>query len=74
MSEPIEGNSGSSTGGAKPMPEILPRPSVWPAALSFAVTLLAFGVVTSWIISAVGFALFLLSAHGWFEDLRNDGR
>ncbi|MGH9553150.1 MAG: hypothetical protein ACRD3W_27470 [Terriglobales bacterium] len=59
-------------GEAKPLPERLPRPTVWPATLALGSTLLAFGVVTSWIISLAGLGLFLLGAGGWFEELRND--
>jgi hypothetical protein len=59
-------------GGAKPLPERLPRPTVWPAALSLGITLLSFGIVTHWIMSVFGFALFLVAAIGWFGDLRND--
>jgi hypothetical protein len=56
----------------KLLPERLPRPTFWPAALSLGVTLLAFGVVTSGIISLAGAALFLVSAGGWFMELRNE--
>ncbi len=56
----------------KPLPQILPRPTVWPATLALGTTLLAFGIVTSWIISIAGLALFLLAATGWFKDLRNE--
>jgi len=59
-------------GGAKPKPERLPQPTVWPITMALGATLLAFGVVTSWIISVTGLALFLLASYGWFEDLRND--
>jgi hypothetical protein len=56
----------------KPRPERLPPPTFWPATLALGATLLAFGVVTSWIISVAGFGLFLLGAGGWLEDLRHD--
>jgi hypothetical protein len=66
------GASKVSSEGAKPLPERLPAPSVWPATLALGTTLLAFGVVTSWIMSATGLVLFLLGAGGWFKELRND--
>jgi hypothetical protein len=59
-------------GGAKPLPETLPRPTAWPATVALGVTLLAFGVVTSSIISVAGLGLFLLGGAGWFKELRND--
>ena len=58
--------------GPKALPETLPPPTVWPITLSFGVTLLAFGVVTSSIMSVAGLIFFLFGAGGWVEDLRND--
>ena len=58
--------------GPKALPEKLPPPTVWPVTLSFGVTLLAFGVLTSWIMSLTGLIFFLFGATGWVEDLRND--
>jgi hypothetical protein len=58
--------------GAKAQPERLPPPTVWPATLAFGVTLMAFGVLTSWLMSVTGFIVFLFGAGGWVEDLRND--
>ena len=58
--------------GPKALPEKLPPPTVWPATLALGVTLMAFGVVTSWIMSATGLILFLFGAGGWVEDLRHD--
>jgi len=50
----------------------IPPPTVWPATLALGITGMAFGVVTHWILSAAGLFLFLLGAHGWIEDLKND--
>jgi len=60
------------SGWAKPMPETLPRPTAWPITLALGVTLLAFGIVTHWIISVAGLGVFLVACGGWFGDLRND--
>lgn len=57
---------------ARPLPETLPAPTIWPAAMGMGITLLSFGVVTSWIMSIAGFLLFVLSVWGWVEDLRNE--
>ncbi|MBS1957730.1 MAG: cytochrome c oxidase subunit 4 [Cyanobacteria bacterium SZAS-4] len=54
------------------LPERLPRPSVWPITLALGVTLLAFGVVTNWIMSVVGLALLVVATGGWFMELRYD--
>lgn len=49
-----------------------PKPSVWPVTLAFAITLLVWGLVTSLIISGVGFALFVVAIAGWIRDLRHE--
>ena len=53
-----------------PKPERLPKPTYWPAALAFGVTLLAWGPVTSWIVATVGFIVCAISLAGWIGDLR----
>ncbi|HEY9773491.1 MAG TPA: hypothetical protein V6C81_06750 [Planktothrix sp.] len=70
MSEENKTIAEASSG--KPLPEYIPPPTVWPVTLALGTTLLAFGIVTSWEISAVGLAVFLLGAAGWFGDLRHD--
>jgi hypothetical protein len=72
MSEEIEDKHKNPEGLSPPLPLKLCSPSVWPVTMAFGITLFAFGVVTTWIISVAGFATFLLSAYGWFEDLRHD--
>jgi hypothetical protein len=54
------------------LPERIPAPTVWPITVALGATLLAFGILTHYILSIAGFALFVLGAGGWFEDLRND--
>jgi len=58
--------------GPKALPEKLPPPTVWPITISFGVTLLAFGVLTSPLMGVTGLIMFLYGAAGWVEDLRND--
>jgi hypothetical protein len=58
--------------GAKAQPQHLPSPTVWPATLALGVTFMAFGVLTSFIMSIPGVILFLFGTAGWIEDLRND--
>ncbi len=52
--------------------EELPRPTYWPVVMGVAITFLAFGVVTSLIISAVGVLMFIVSLVGWIGELRNE--
>jgi hypothetical protein len=49
----------------------LPVPSQWPAILALGVMLLMFGVVTSYVFSAVGAVLMVWSIAGWVEELRH---
>ena len=56
----------------KPLPATLPPPTVWPITLALGTTLMAFGVLTSYIMSLAGLGLFLIGAGGWLGDLRND--
>ena len=72
MSEPNNDRENWRISGPKALPEKLPPPTVWPATLSMGVTLMAFGVVTSWIMSVTGLIFFLFGAAGWVEDLRHD--
>ncbi|MFI4920919.1 MAG: cytochrome c oxidase subunit 4, partial [Gammaproteobacteria bacterium] len=48
----------------------LPAPTVWPLVLALGITLLITGMVTHWVISALGLVLTLRGAWGWaFEVL-----
>jgi hypothetical protein len=53
-------------------PAKLPEPSVWPATLALAITLLVWGLVTSLIITGVGLALFATALAGWIRDIRHE--
>ena len=49
----------------------LPQPTYWPAVLALGITFLAWGLVTSLVISGVGLVLFALALAGWIGDLRH---
>jgi hypothetical protein len=55
-----------------PKPEWLAQPTWWPAALALGVTLLAWGVVTSFIIVILGAAVFAVSLAGWICEIRRE--
>jgi hypothetical protein len=57
---------------ALPQPEQLPEPTACPMLFALGITMIAFGVVTSWIISATGLLVFIFAASMWVEELRND--
>jgi len=49
----------------------LPQPTYWPAVLALGITFLAWGIVTSLVISGVGLVLFALALAGWIGELRH---
>ncbi len=49
----------------------LPRPTYWPAVMALAITFLAWGIITSFLISGVGLLLFVLALAGWIGELRH---
>lgn len=50
----------------------LPKPTYWPAVMAVAITFVAWSILTSWMIGAVGVALFALSLGGWIGDLLHE--
>jgi hypothetical protein len=51
--------------------EHLPSSSVWPFTVAGGFTLLAFGLVTSLALSALGLVLLLWGVFGWIQDVRH---
>jgi len=49
----------------------LPRPTYWPVVLAVGVMFLAWGIVTTIIISMIGVALLALGLGGWIGELRH---
>ena len=62
----------SQPGWHPPLPEKLPEPTIWPLVLALGATLLAWGVVTSWIISGVGLLLLAAGTGGWIARMRHE--
>lgn len=56
---------------SQPLPDEvqLPRPSVWPMVLGGGLSLLLFGIVTSYAFIAIGMLLILGALGGWIGDL-----
>jgi hypothetical protein len=50
----------------------LPHPTYWPAVLAFGITLLSWGIITSWLIALIGGLVFMLAIGGWIGDLLYD--
>jgi hypothetical protein len=52
-----------------PLPERTPPPTYAPAFLALGITLLLFGVVSSYVFSAAGFVLIVVSISKWTGEL-----
>jgi len=52
--------------------EHLPAPTFWPAGLALAITFIFWGLISSWVVFAVGLFLFALSLAGWIADIRHE--
>jgi hypothetical protein len=50
-------------------PERLPRPNFFPAGVAMGTTFIFWGLITSWVILAVGFGLFAASLAGWIYEI-----
>jgi Zn-dependent protease len=51
--------------------EHLPAPSMWPATVGAAVSLMAFGVATNLALSALGLVLLAFGLYRWIQELRH---
>jgi len=54
--------------------EHLPPPTFWPAGLALAIAFIFWGLITSWVVFAVGVLQFTLSLVGWIADIRHEQR
>jgi hypothetical protein len=55
-----------------PHDEQMPHPTYFPAGLAMGVAFIFWGLITSWVIIAVGVVLFIAALAGWITDLRNE--
>lgn len=53
----------------KAQPEELPKPTYWPFFLALGVVLMFWGILTSWIITGIGFILFGVALTGWITEI-----
>jgi hypothetical protein len=59
-------------GWSRPLPEELPRPTYWPVVMAMGITFLAWGLVTSVLVSGVGLVLFAMALAGWIGEIRHE--
>jgi hypothetical protein len=56
----------------KPKPYTIPRPTYFPVALAFGVTLLLWGFITSPVVLTMGVVVVIVSLAGWIGEMRHD--
>lgn len=56
----------------KARPTELPRPTYWPFFLAFGVSLIFWGVLTTWLISGMGLLVFAIAIGGWLGDVAGE--
>lgn len=72
MSSSDERIDNTGTGAPPPAHPALPRPTYWPAALAFGITLFAWGFVTTFYITLAGLLVIFLALGGWIGDLLHE--
>lgn len=58
-------------GWNRPQPEHIPRPTYWPLVLALGITFLFWGLISTWLISAIGLVVFGVALTGWIGELRH---
>ena len=59
-------------GWSEAWPTEIPRPTFYPAAMAFGVTLLLWGFITSPVLLAVGGIVLLVALAGWIGEIRHE--
>ena len=66
------GQSDTESANTALKPETLPESTYWPAVLAAGVTLLAWGVVTSLLLSLLGLGMSVVAVVNWIGDIRHE--
>lgn len=64
--------AGSRADWSIPKPELIPRPTYFPAAMAFGLTFLLWGLVSSPVVLGVGFVVVAVSLVGWIGEMRHE--
>jgi hypothetical protein len=56
------------------LPEHLPRPTAAPALFAFAVTLVGWGLISSWLLCLIGGALFFYTLLLWVGEIWHEAQ
>ncbi len=70
--EPPRETSGRTPDWNVPKPEKLPKPTYAPAIMSLGIVFLFWGIISTWIFSAVGIILIAIALVGWIGAIRNE--
>jgi hypothetical protein len=69
MSQPVRQAHGEAGERSQGTHISMPAPSYWPMVLAFGIALSLAGLVTHWVVSAVGLIIFARSAFGWWHEV-----
>jgi len=69
-----DGGEGYPEKWNEPDPETLAEPTYWPMIMAAGITLLAWGVVTSYALSILGLGLIIVATVNWIGDIRHEQR
>ena len=69
LEDGLQPRAGETTGWSTPLPEKIPPPTYAPAFLALGITFLLFGVVSSYVFSAAGVVLIVVSISKWVGEL-----
>jgi hypothetical protein len=47
----------------------LPKPTYWPFFFALAMTTFAWGLITNWVVSAIGALVLLVATIGWMKEV-----
>lgn len=72
MSNEPDGNSESRSDWSQPRPDVIPRPTYWPAGMALGVTFLLWSIVSSPVILGAGALLVVASVIGWIGEIRHE--
>jgi hypothetical protein len=59
-------------GWNRPKPDVIARPTAWPAGLSLGTMFFAWGIIASSVILVVGLVLFGVCLGGWIGEIRHE--
>jgi hypothetical protein len=71
QTQPTRDQTGFQHAGewTEPKPEVLPRPTYWPAVLALGVAFVFWGLVASLVITIIGLTLTGLALAGWIGEV-----